>query len=157
MKGCGGCTLCCTLMKVKMDDIGEPDKPAFTKCRHECKRGCGIYERRPDLCRGFMCMWLGSQQFEGLELPKELRPDRTGVVVEVNSAGNLIAHCQDNRAWRRKPIYDWLLNQARNTAVFIETAVTDPVVLTADGQLTEMTFVGVDPVTNNRLYQAVLP
>lgn len=42
---------------------------------HECSRGCAIYADRPNACRQFECLWLTGV------LPRELKPNRTGVVV----------------------------------------------------------------------------
>lgn len=68
---CGDCTLCCTLLAVQ--DI---DKPAQTRCEHECEAGCAIYESRPWSCKRFDCLWLKG------ELPIWARPDKTGVVFD---------------------------------------------------------------------------
>jgi hypothetical protein len=69
---CGDCTLCCTLLGVQ--DI---DKPAQTKCEHECDSGCGIYETRPYSCKRFDCLWLKRL------LPVWARPDKINVVFDV--------------------------------------------------------------------------
>jgi hypothetical protein len=63
---CGECTLCCKIMSVK-----EFDKPVNTWCKHATKKkGCGIYETRPHMCRIFQCGWLHQN------MPAEFRPDR---------------------------------------------------------------------------------
>jgi hypothetical protein len=72
---CGRCTLCCKLL-----DIPVLQKPAYEWCPN-CKagEGCGLYTERPQPCRDFTCVWLGSQT--GLKpLPADLRPDRCGML-----------------------------------------------------------------------------
>jgi len=76
-------------------------KPAGVPCRHlvpmtisgksllnehhvEPNGACGIYERRPDVCAGFVCVWL--RDTIGL-LTEDERPDRIGVVLTASSAG----------------------------------------------------------------------
>lgn len=43
--------------------------------------GCGIYETRPPICRGYRCLWLQG----GLEDGE--RPDRTGGIVDLETTG----------------------------------------------------------------------
>jgi hypothetical protein len=68
---CGACTLCCTAMAVP-----ELDKPNGVPCVHLTRNGCGIYEDRPESCRGFLCGWR-----RGIGRDVEHRPDRTGAVL----------------------------------------------------------------------------
>jgi hypothetical protein len=145
--GCGDCSLCCTLMGVEM----EPVKPAFIRCRHCGPLGCAIYADRPDVCEGFMCAWLASQKLGGLQLPAWMRPDRVGVVIDINSAGAIIAHCESREAWQREPMRSWLIGYAARTMVFLEMA-SGAEALDPDGTTHRLVKVGVDPVTNNRLY-----
>jgi Fe-S-cluster containining protein len=46
------------------------EKPMHEWCPHVCSRGCGIYETRPDECRGFVCSWLAGA------LPEHLKPNK---------------------------------------------------------------------------------
>ncbi|MEE8167216.1 MAG: hypothetical protein V3T64_16740 [Myxococcota bacterium] len=67
-RSCGSCSLCCTLLRVD-----ELHKVAGEDCIHQRgTAGCGIYETRPPICRGYRCLWLQG----GLE--DDERPDRTG-------------------------------------------------------------------------------
>jgi Fe-S-cluster containining protein len=52
-----------------------PGKDAGVKCRHQCRKGCGIYERRPISCKAFACQWL-------LGMDTGQRPDRSHLVVD---------------------------------------------------------------------------
>ena len=69
VRECGECRLCCKIMGVP-----ELDKPMNVWCKHVCNTGCSIYEKRPQSCRDFVCVWLG-----GLTPEKE-RPDKVKVV-----------------------------------------------------------------------------
>ena len=80
---CGGCTACCTALYVE-----ELAKQAGLPC--SCLRGdgCGIWEERPRICRGFFCNWaLGDPS-----LPEEARPDRSGLLAwaECGAAGLIL-------------------------------------------------------------------
>ncbi len=74
---CGTCSLCCTLLRVD-----ELTKLGGTDCVHQRPEGgCGIYERRPGVCRGYRCAWLQGH-FEA-----EDRPDNIGAVLDFVSQG----------------------------------------------------------------------
>jgi hypothetical protein len=148
---CGSCTACCTIMRVEM----EPEaKPPGVRCQHLCGAGCAIYQARPEPCRVWSCVWLLSQERADVRLPSAMRPDRSGVVLEVNSQGNLVAHCETPAAWKREPIHRWLLRRAANTTVIIEPSrEAPPLLLKADGSTRAMQFVGLNPATNERRYK----
>lgn len=145
---CGNCTLCCTVMKVTMADRVKPER---TPCDHCTSAGCAIYDNRPEPCQVFKCVWLGSQDWQDVRLPSTLRPDRTGIVIEVNSAGFLIAHCARPSAWRREPMRDWLVRMAGRTRVLIEAGET-VLLLQPSGATERLVRVGVDLDTNETLY-----
>lgn len=70
---CGSCTVCCLVLR-----IDEFTKPAGTLCQHCTGKGCGIYETRYDVCRGYLCGWR--------TLPKlgdDWRPDRSGILLTI--------------------------------------------------------------------------
>ncbi|WP_237751583.1 hypothetical protein [Sphingobium sp. DC-2] len=146
--GCGACTLCCTVMKVTAPAFV---KPAHETCAHCTSGGCAIYAGRPESCATFQCWWLGSQRMPEYSMPSNMRPDRTGVVLDLNSAGYVIAHCARPGAWKRAPMREWLLAAARTTRVLLELGATTQL-LNADGSVEQLVSVGVDPKTNERLY-----
>ena len=74
---CGECTACCTAMAV--DEIG---KPNYTRCQHECSRGCAIYGQHPNTCRAFACLW----KVPNWILEDSDRPDKLGVVFYVRES-----------------------------------------------------------------------
>jgi hypothetical protein len=67
---CGGCRECCYIFPL-------PGKPARQWCKHITEKGCGVYQTRPPLCRGFQCQYLSHQA----KMPKHWRPDRSGVIL----------------------------------------------------------------------------
>lgn len=85
LRPCGDCMLCCKVMAIK-----ELDKPCDKWCQHAARGletvhkgadglvqigGCKIYDERPDVCRGFNCLWkLGV-------LPEEYKPNKIHAVV----------------------------------------------------------------------------
>lgn len=145
--GCGSCTLCCTVMKVTAETV----KPAHVRCEHCESHGCAIYDERPLVCREFKCLWLASQQTPELSLGQALRPDRARVVLDINTAGYIIAHCERPLSWMRQPIHNWLLLMATRTKVMLETP-NGAYLLSPDGSTERLQKVGVDPLTNQRLY-----
>lgn len=100
---CGTCTLCCKLL-----GVDEVESKAGEWCRH-CDRaggGCRIYEKRPDPCRTFECVWLQSQTM-ATPLAPALRPDRCRVVLTPTTDGaGLVAHVDPDRpdAYQRAPV-----------------------------------------------------
>jgi hypothetical protein len=73
---CGDCTGCCITPSLS----APPHKPLGERCpelRSGRKRGCGIYETRPNGCREYQCHWL----FNGL-LEQQHRPDKIGIIFD---------------------------------------------------------------------------
>ena len=71
-RACGQCNVCCTALSVSA-----LNKPAGQSCRHLTPSGCGVYERRYPICRGFICMWLADRK--GV-LADAHRPDQLGLI-----------------------------------------------------------------------------
>lgn len=66
---CGECKACCTSVGVK--ELGKPFNMA---CKHLCEKGCGIYGKHPDSCKGYHCGWaIGFGEFSD-------RPDKLGAL-----------------------------------------------------------------------------
>lgn len=69
---CGACTVCCKVMKI--DQAGF-FKPGGVYC-HQCRpTGCAVHATRPEVCRGWFCLWRRIK-----EMPEEARPDRIGII-----------------------------------------------------------------------------
>ena len=76
-RSCGDCTLCCTVLRV--DEIG---KLGGEDCVHQqAHGGCAIYSTRPNVCRGYRCLWLSGG------LGDADRPDRLGAVLDLLHPG----------------------------------------------------------------------
>jgi len=74
-RSCGKCSLCCTVLRV--DELRKPAGRACPQLRGD--GGCGIYTRRPDICRAYRCLWLQGR-FDEAD-----RPDRIGGIVDLLS------------------------------------------------------------------------
>lgn len=70
---CGGCTLCCDLLEVKL--LGKSANAACSHCTSG--DGCAIWDQRPSVCRRYICLWHANPKF-----PDALRPDRCGALFE---------------------------------------------------------------------------
>ena len=73
---CGGCSLCCKLLPMDIDNL---HKPAGKRCPHQRhSKGCAIYARRPHCCRLWNCRWLAANDTDDLR-----RPDRSHYVLDI--------------------------------------------------------------------------
>jgi uncharacterized cysteine cluster protein YcgN (CxxCxxCC family) len=97
-RGCGGCALCCKIMRIE-----ELDKPKGAWCRHCApnRAGCTIYDSRPQECRTFHCAWLTLAQ-----LGPEWQPTRARMVLSFEAQGKrIVVHVDPGTpaAWRADP------------------------------------------------------
>jgi|SRR5665213_511720 len=77
---CGSCTVCC--MALRVIDL---DKEAGRTCKHCLPgKGCGIYETRFEVCRGFLCGWRLVPQ-----LGEAWRPDKSGILMLTQEVAKL--------------------------------------------------------------------
>ena len=106
-RSCGSCTLCCKIMGIR-----ELDKPRLTWCSHcDKKRGCTIYETRPETCREFYCAWMTTG-----ELGDHWKPLTSRMVLTHDRTRNwLIVHADPGRpdAWRTEPYLSDLRSWSR--------------------------------------------
>ncbi len=72
---CGTCTACCE-GPIVATIYGHEMKPG-QPCYFLKDTGCSIYERRPGVCRNFVCGWLAA----GSPFPEDFRPDKLGVIM----------------------------------------------------------------------------
>lgn len=77
-RACGECSLCCSVLRV--DELAKPAGTPCPQLRPE-GHGCGIYQRRPGICRVYRCLWLRGG------LAEADRPDRLGAVLDVVAHG----------------------------------------------------------------------
>ena len=99
---CGGCKLCCYLLPTA--DIG---LPANTHCKHECGKGCAIYQRRPASCQLWSCQWLLGQDVG-------LRPDRSGYVIDMMP--DFVTSVEQDGTEKRWPVNQVWVDPARPNA-----------------------------------------
>jgi len=73
---CGKCQLCCKLVPVPTIEL---QKAAGERCRYsKVGKGCTIYARRPNACRGWTCRWLSDPDTAGMS-----RPDACHYVIDM--------------------------------------------------------------------------
>lgn len=101
MRECGSCTACCTWL------IGEAYDSKFgngVSCKYLTCSGCGIYEKRPTVCKKYQCAW--SQYL----FPEEMRPDKCGFLasVEQNENGQYLKVVKINNDSIDKSILNYL-------------------------------------------------
>ena len=90
--------------------VEELSKPIGSWCSHwRHATGCSIHGAHPASCRSFACEWLRNPR-----LAHRYRPDLTKVVLTEHDS-RLMANCDpaNPTAWRRKPIYPLLKEEAR--------------------------------------------
>lgn len=101
---CDTCHACCVVPKV--DSIGKPEGQPCPHLRPTNVRGsCGIYGKRPDECRSFMCAWLLSP-----EMPDRLRPDRAGIVLKPTHPEDgqpVLEVWEAGEKWEESAVYRW--------------------------------------------------
>ena len=112
---CGKCSLCCTVLNIE-----EIQKPAGLKCP-ACakKRGCNVYQSRPQQCRDYECFWL---QDKNSVLPEFLNPDQCGFFVDIaNDYSRIVLHVDPDRpdAWEKGAGGQWVENMRRKTEIVI--------------------------------------
>lgn len=81
-RACGDCQACCATLMV--DAVPELDPTPFvkqpgTRCEHQCKGGCSIYEKRPTNCEVYYCWWRIGWGNE------EDRPDKLKVIIDASA------------------------------------------------------------------------
>jgi hypothetical protein len=105
---CGSCNACCDIL-----EVAAVDKPVNQLCTHwQTGTGCSIYDRRPQMCRSFVCAWLQGH------LDDDWFPAKSGIIVHFSQdAVNVTVddHCPNR--WREEPYFsklaEWSLNGIR--------------------------------------------
>jgi len=76
-RDCGGCTVCCVAPSIVTEGLVKAPGVACSNCTGS---GCAIYERRPTLCRDYLCAWKRIAW-----IPEEMRPDRSGLLIDITA------------------------------------------------------------------------
>jgi hypothetical protein len=109
-RSCQGCTLCCKLL-----EVAPLEKPRAVWCTHcDQKRGCGIYNDRPQACRTFYCGYRRLPQID-----ERWNPAKAKLLVNYEAGAHRVAvHVDPARpaAWRAEPYYSTLKQWARRAA-----------------------------------------
>ena len=107
-RSCENCTMCCKLLAI--DVLEKPRGVWCTKC--DQKRGCTIYETRPDPCRGFYCGYLRLP-----DLDERWKPAKAKFLINYEDGANrVVIHADVARpdAWRIEPYYSTIKQWARS-------------------------------------------
>ena len=120
MRECGECTMCCLLLP-----IPEAKSEHSKLCSHcVLKKGCNIYNKRPNMCKDFNCNWLLDDT-----IPEELRPDKCNIIFENINKESVLAleHFNDVKACERKNVTDYIkiLND-QGISVFVISFTNEP-------------------------------
>lgn len=118
---CGDCSLCCTYLSVRRSDNKSNWKESWKHCKNCSGHKCIIYEKRPDSCRNFECLWLQSS-----DVPKRFRPDRVRAVLATSAEGNaIVVHCLEKDRHRilkgNNDFSCYILNLSKKTPMVIVT------------------------------------
>jgi len=83
-------------------------------------KGCGIYDTRPEICKGFHCLWLSSES-----LPDKYKPDKIKLYISGDKNSEMLVVCVDASyplAWREgdgKELIDALHNAGNHLLVMV--------------------------------------
>ena len=106
-KSCGTCAMCCKVLEIE-----HFKKPAGDWCAHCLKTGgCGIYKKRPQVCREFECLWLSER-----EIGPMFKPDRIATLFMIDAdTDDYLAVCDpsDPMAWRDPFVFKFLVAKAK--------------------------------------------
>lgn len=86
--------MCCLLLP-----IAEVHSKPNELCIHcKLKKGCKIYDRRPQACKNFNCSWLLDET-----IPENLRPDKCNVIFEkiTDNIELALVSFKELDAWKR--------------------------------------------------------
>jgi len=115
---CGDCTLCCELLP-----IAEINKPHSQLCG-DCtlKKGCGIYNTRPESCRNFNCLFIESNDMGEL-----LRPNNCNVIFERITTKIYLAinHYNDPRAYESELVANYIQTLNKSGISVVSTSFTN--------------------------------
>jgi hypothetical protein len=121
-RSCDGCTMCCKLLAI--DVLEKPRGVWCAKC--DQKRGCTIYETRPDPCRGFYCGYLRLP-----DLDERWKPAKAKFLINYEDKANrVVIHADATRpdAWRVEPYYktikQWAVTAERQGSMVLVWAGT---------------------------------
>ena len=113
-RNCDDCTMCCKLGAI--EELNKPDGEWCPDCIPG--KGCGVYETRPQICRGFHCFFLLS------DLSEEWRPSHCKFMVSTLMDGAVAISVDAARpdAWKKEPYFSMIRQwskEATRVVVFV--------------------------------------
>jgi len=112
-KSCGPCTMCCKSLVI--DHFNKDAGILCTNC--DLKKGCKIYEQRPQVCQDFECDWMMERS-----IPQSLRPDKVGTILIDDSEADEYQAVVDPStpfAWRHPLMFKFLVAKAKEGATVV--------------------------------------
>lgn len=103
-RSCSGCTMCCKVMGIT--ELSKPPQQWCSNC--DVGVGCKIYDRKPQECADFHCLYLLDPR-----LGEEWKPSTSHLVMNFEPHANRIIVRVDvgrTSAWRREPYYSVIRN-----------------------------------------------
>lgn len=98
---CGACTACCIHLRIDEEAL---QKEADTSCTHlSATKGCGIYDDRPGVCRGWYCGW---RMLDFLD--EGWRPDLCGIMIRVEPTRLVLQATGSIRAYFTNPVLQFI-------------------------------------------------
>jgi hypothetical protein len=110
-RSCGSCSQCCKTLSI---DAPELQKPMERWCEH-CrpgKKGCTIYETRPNICKAFACGWLLNRAIEEIWFPAKSK-----IVIHYHRDGPqiicaFVVDASTPHRWREEPYFSGIKQAA---------------------------------------------
>jgi hypothetical protein len=141
--------MCCRVLPIESATF---KKPRCTLCQ-QCTEGsgCGIYDTRPEICRGYRCGWLGHDW-----LPDSFRPDQCGVIVDGTRDGSVVLLVCDAAMFESDPQRYGQLGQLLETILSRLGEV--PVIIVPDARtpVVDVTFVLPRGMTQEQAMERVV-
>ena len=110
-RSCGSCSQCCKTLSI---DVPELQKPMDRWCKHcrSDKKGCTIYETRPNICRAFACGWLLNANID-----EAWWPARSKIVIHYHRNGPkivcaFVVDASYPHRWREEPYFSGIKQAA---------------------------------------------
>lgn len=110
MADCGACNVCCRLL-----NIDSLSKPAHILCWNTTLHGgCKVHHEKPEVCSGFKCIWLESQDLEDTSRrgSRAMRPDQSHAMFVRDPTDPKLVWCHVDpnfrNVWREGQVADYL-------------------------------------------------
>jgi Putative zinc- or iron-chelating domain len=158
-ESCGSCSLCCKILHIDADTLYDedprtlknegmefPEKPWNTWCEF-CEPGnphpCQVYERRPQACKTYECLWLQSQRRDDVPaLPSAMKPNMCHVVLNGSHLDDSVLYAYVDvaylGAWRKEPVRSHLIKVAQQGLYVVIVEGKKRFIMTKDSPTVEL-------------------